>query len=462
MDLKHSFHTGIFMNRLDFDKWSFMVHYSNEVSYGTVIDLYYLGNHTPILESILYTVECTPETSIIDGKRLPWSDKIRTMYFPACKFSPDMDIEYLTKTQIVKTPECASWLRFDLEFKIQALIPTIPYKKYVKTLLNGPSGLHKLVYEYGGVDPLVLRRHPEATMEMIQDAVILDIIRSCMKKHRCVWLSDKECPQIIVDDMDTKNSMKRLIAKKVVTVKLFDGDTQPKIALSWAATQYEKCPPCSAKHSTQWTPCTLSKNLNQECVSGNRFMAVDNIINMNKITLTMCPQVSWGQDSVQSPRIKSMKYLPNTKAVTEYINTELANLGQEFTKTILTFSESGTWGFEKYGTWTCLMKQGEGESLSTKLVQVKKCVLDSHAILIDSTQVDKVAALPYLEYVSKCTWSTLPRFKHTSPQLAISIFTTPFELRWVPWLEQFQGTRHIMVKMFKNSTDESGDGRMFT
>lgn len=433
MNSQPSLVCGVFIARLGIDRWKLKTDAGE-------IDLVYFGAYLPILHTVKYTVECVPEARIIDGDRLPWSKEIQERYFPTCTFTPVFDPSKCCQLQVVKSVDCIRWLKFDLDFKIQALVPTIPFIRYATMLrIQQLEGLKKLVYCVGGVQPLVLRRfRPPVPDEMIVDAHNLQVITNIMKERIRVWLSETDCSQFLVDDPTTKASIKRLISLGTVTKREF-AKNDVRLALTWAVTKSDRFPACNATHIARAQP-KLVTEVNDQLV-GDVNMGVDEWIDRKQVVVTMLHQVTW-LNVTRDPLENLIVHCTSTEALILHVKAQLA---QHNPQTVVTFSPEGIFEFDSKGARTCFCKSTQS------VVQVRVNGADAATLLVNQQPLSKERVYEDLVAASTFPWSEISSLGNYQPQAVVGILQSRFDLRWIPWLHQFTGTK-ILVATFVKQT----------
>ena len=407
---------------------------------GRFGELNYIGSHTPILYGIEYTVQRTPDATIIDGTRI-WNKETHAQFFDNLPFKEEWDPEFYVKNNPkskVLSPECVRWLRFDLDFHIQSLIPHVAAEKFAHSVKKG--ALRDLVYRVGGVDPCVLRR-AGASYDLVRDAYNLNVLSDLCKKFQTVWLTTDMCKSIAVEESEPlASSLERLAAGKAIVYRDVGDEGDVNIALGWMARLEEKMPPsitCVFAANT-CSPYIKEKKLTCSSYKGNPRLRADHLVDQKKLPVFfMKSRLVWGEDLSPSVDLepKVRRFGTFTECQT-YIQDVLAKM--EWVKTTMTFSRYGKEGFEKKYVRTCIVEKS--------VEAIKICLSNPNAVLVDRGSAEKSSEISLnlipekIEYVGRAKWTDLHKYIRLKPHLVIAYFSSREDLAWLEWLECFDAS----------------------
>ena len=217
---------GVFTKRLCIDTWEF------KPADGTSFRVSFYSGENPILVSIIYTLcfAMTDKTRIIDGKR-KWDKTIHDMYFADMPFRDPFDPSMLKKHSM--TIDNERWLKFDVDFHFKRIVPHTSGKE-ILPLVREQNYAH-LLYNVGGVNPLVFARHcNDKNLQM--DAVMLDKLTHLTKIHRKVWLETHEYIHLLIDDAATKQMVQRLQKEEQIVLC----EKTNRLGLFWAVSALKR------------------------------------------------------------------------------------------------------------------------------------------------------------------------------------------------------------------------------
>ena len=411
-----------------------------------LIDVVYYGKHVPIIRSVLYEVHCCKYLSIIDGERL-WNKEVHGMYFPLLEFKETWDPKFYIETQKLKTKECVSWLRFDLDFHIQRLIPHIPATSYIQHVRKGQPGLEYLVYKIGGVCPLALSRTGNGNNDLIRDAANLKHVVDVTKRIRSsVWLSQHDCAPFMVDDAATRASFARLRENGAIVRRTTEtGETQ--IALAWAA-KLDEARSSSAATVRVGTIVPFrepSCDKNAELIA-DPSLRMDRCIDFRSLPCTMWSCVTWPTASLAQRELEGVVHAVGRQQAIEIIKAELHRIFEtEGATTYIVFSSQGRIGVDQPGSWTCCNKEG-------KIRRVQVCVRSPNALLVDGVEVPKRDVFAEWECCDRRRWTDIAYMNISSDSglgVIAGIFATPADMEWASRIFANARAKKILVQLVK-------------
>jgi hypothetical protein len=417
---------GEFLRRVRPNTWMF-----RDKTKG-IIEMIYIDEYTPIMYGICYTVQCTPNAKIIDGHRV-WNKTVHSLFFPLSPFRESWDPLFYLST-VVNNQEAVRWVRFDLDFHIQSLIPTIPAIQYVQHVQTQTlEGLDTLVYKIGGVDPIALKR-AGGNQTQILDSYHLKLVTDLCKQHRCVWLNDTQCAVFTVVDNKTNDSMRRLLEKKCLE-KRERSHGGVEIALTWMADLERSFQIGSSEFTFvrgKAPPYIRTRKLTINSREADTRLRMDHDVDQKKLPISFCRDIEWTNIGTEAD-IKSVVRHPNIKSCIEAVKKRVIELKP---KTILTFSSSGDAQFDVYGSWSCLY--------NNQLVDVRLCVQNSKNLVVNGNEMDMDVVLQGLKYVGKSKWTNIHSLCVHTPDLVVGMFLLKEDESWLPWMEKFK-TERILV-----------------
>ncbi len=406
--------TGIFTRRLRPDTWVL------KLKTGIFTELLYIGDYEPIMHGIMYTIQCTPEAKIIDGTRV-WNRDVHSVFFPTLPFREEWDPSFYISPTRNCAPECIRWMRFDLDFHIQKLIPCIQASQYVKQVQAGPEGLRKLVYGVGGVNPLQLKRFG-APLELVVDAYYIELITGLCKRYCTAWLNTSQSASFSVDSEKVKECLARLVKEGVLVTR--EKDDCVEFGLSWMVQLDAKLAPveCTFKASTP-PPYVRHKRLTIKTPQGNPRLRMDNEVDSKHLPVSFSTKVSWkGLPARKEYPIRTFKQL---RLCREYVNRRLNEIRP---KTVLTFSENCSIGFEQPLTWTCMVKD--------ELAAVKICIQNPNMLVVNGKEMLLSAVFESLKYVGKLYWKDIYKYAKLKPDVVVGVFNCKDEYGWAEWVQE--------------------------
>lgn len=421
----------VFVDRVNFTIW--VVRKSD----GSNTDLQYFGSIEPILFGILYTIQITPEVKFINGERV-WNKEVHARFFPNTSYKETWDPRYYSTTQVAKSEECSRWMRFDLEFHLQSLVPTIPSMQYAHLVRQGAEGLENLVYKIGGVDPIALMS-AGGSPDLVRDAWNIRMLTTLMKQHhRSPWLNDDECAPFTVEDEKTNESFARLFERDVIVQRNVGTEDEPKfeIALSWAAKFDSSIHTMTCNYERGHIPASIknAKKPPRDANAGDPHLRLDHEIDKRRLPLSMASNVKWIN---VEPVINKAVRVKNLKAAQDYIKT---NLGPKGGLSLMYFSESGLHGIVVPGEWTCF----DGNKA---IVVVKLCIHNPSMFAVNGEEIDRKDAFAKYKFVGRQRWEDIHKFDGVdAPDVVVGLFFLRHELDWCAWIDKiFDKSKKILV-----------------
>lgn len=189
--------------------------------------------------------------------------------------------------------------RFLTHFHHQLLIPNQPVDDFLKMATN--REFEKLVYEFGSVDPLVLRRYlpdvGDKLNPLVVDAVLIEGLTAIMKKKRKVWLSNVDISKWTTPDF--VGVFQRLLEKNVIVME------NNSVAFKWAVTKLVLLGHIVVEFKANVRPKTMIETM-QRAKCDPR-MAIDRWIDARKITSSLlfddCEAPTIETPTIETPTI---------------------------------------------------------------------------------------------------------------------------------------------------------------
>lgn len=414
-----------------------MTSYTVKTCENKIIDVVYFGKHVPILHSILYDVHLAKYLTILDGERL-WNRHVHGLYFPLAEFRETWDAKFYIGNQKTKSKQCVAWLRFDLDFHIQRLIPHIPAIKYVALVRKGQEGLEDLVYKVGGVCPLALSR-AGASQELVRDAANLKRVVDATKRLRSSpWLGQADCASFMVEDPETHASFKRLASRGAI-VKRSVGGGEDMIALAWAA----KFDDTKARGGVGKYVKFLEPKADKDALlEGDPSFRMDRCIDHRTLPCTMWSKVVW-EDGEDTQDVKFVNAVGRQMAI-EIIKDELQQVSKiNCSMTYIVFSSQGHIGIDRPGCWTCCNKQG-------RIRKVQISVKNSGTLLVDGIETLKEAVFDEWECCDRRRLQDIPYLDlSTGIDFIAAIFATRADREWASRICASTAAKKVFIQLAK-------------
>lgn len=424
----------VFVDRLSIDVW--VVRYES----GLVSDIQYHGRHVPVLFGVEYAVQMKPKVKVVDGRRL-WNKEVHSHFFPNVPFTETWNAVHYIRQQTVKSKECTRWLRFDIDFHLQSLVPSIPAMEYMHLVKQGNEGLETLVYKIGGVDPLALRR-AGAHMDLVRDAWNLKLVTDLTKRyHRATpWLGDEECQMFTVDDTQTQESFSRLVERGALVQQNVGTEDEPmeQIALAWAALMDAGMPNCRGEHRAGIESPVCRKKVNRETVEGDLRLRMDHMIDQMRLPMSMSSKVTWS--GVPSQRLGCVTEVVNKKTLSEAMKHVKSELNAMNSSSVVVFSTHGNIGIDVVGSWFC---EGNGE-----FAEVKMCAHNASMLLVQGVETEKSCVFESFSYAGRQRWDKIHEFAQRKALLdtVVGVFVGAHELDWCAWIDKLgENTKRVLV-----------------
>lgn len=405
---------GIFTRRLRPDTWVL------KLKSGVFTELIYIGEYEPIMHGITYTIQCTPEAKIIDGVRV-WNREVHAIFFTTLPFKDKWDPSFYISPSRNCTPECIRWVRFDLDFHIQKLIPGIPASQFVEQVEAGVGGLKKLVYTVGGVNPLQLKRFG-APQELVIDAYYIELFTNLSKRHCKVWLDSSHSASFMVDSDKTKECIDRLVKGGVLVVR--EKESSVEFGLSWMVHLENKIVPTECVFKASVTPPYVRhKRVAIKSHQGNPRLRMDHLLCDKHLPVSYSTKVSWkGLPAKGEYPIRTFKQM---RLCREYVNRRLNEIRPG---TTMTFSDSGSIGFDQPRSWTCLIK--------SELVSVKICIQNPNMLVVNGKELLLSTVFENMEYAGKLRWKDIYKYAKLKPDVVVGVFNCKEEYGWAEWAQE--------------------------
>lgn len=364
---------GVFLKRVSINQWLFCT------EDGIQHKLFGFPDTPPLLKSVKYLIfQQAQKIFLKNGEKEPWSLKIHEVYFPGTKFTNTPPCP----SKVPKNHPYRRYYDFETWFHFQKLIPSRNVAYY--SSLIEEKQWKELVYQFGNVDPLVLRRFI-GDVELIRDANLLKIITNLVKETKTIWLDSEHC-QVFLEDDSYQDAYSRLIDAKVLVLK--DG----KIALEWMTLE--------SKTETKLDTSVL---------------AID----------------PW-MDKMQLPEFSISTYAPKT-SIRQFQNYPIlmAEMSRIAKGTCVTFSRNGKYSF---GEDTFLFR---GELSLIKPSKGETCLVDGKSV----SNFQIFAEDP--KWVNCQSFSDLPEFQNLGASTFIFILEHEDDKRWISWFELLKGNLFI-------------------
>jgi len=402
---------GFFIDRTSVCHWIFLC--------DDKIEHTFILSETPILSTVHYTLDMSGfRPKLLDGVRLPWSEKVHNVYFKGLEYTiipPEL--------QPCEISEYSRWYNFFIDFHVQRLVPMrnpILAYKYIEF-----GQWNELVYEFGGVEPMVLSRFANyktteslnkrsktdnvVNNDLIQDAVLLQLITRCMKQTGRVWLEYDDVKVILHESYS--HVSKRLIEKGVLLEK------NDCLALKWAVDLIPT--PESCEHSYGAIP---EKCSDEKVIIADRSMAVDPWIDTHILPNIMIP-ARW----INDPRIfpcNDIQWFTNLGILLTTIRQQTLN------RKCVTFSRTGNIEF----------------SYNTALICDKVCSVKPGKIgytLIDEESIPNSTIFNQTKFVSAQKFDDLNVWTKTPSDVFVFIIQVNSDKRWLSWFNLLKGEKII-------------------
>lgn len=412
-----------------------MTHYTIKTGDNKYIDIVYFGKYVPILRSVLYEVHLAKSLSILDGERL-WDREVHGMYFPLLEFRAEWDPAFYIDGQKFKSKECIAWLRFDLDFHIQRLIPHIPAAKYAHRVREGQTGLEHLVYKIGGVCPLALSR-AGASRDLVRDAANLKHVTVATKRLRSSpWLGQQDCAPFMVEDPATMASFARLRDRGAIVKRVTEaGEVQ--IALAWAAKFDESKASCGKGEYVPFCEPGCDKGVP---LRGDPSLRMDRCIDHHALPCTMWSRVTWNMPAQNVPVVHAV----GRQQAIEIIKDEIQRAIEAGTaSTYIVFSSQGRIGVDRTGSWTCCSRDGA-------IGRVQVCVRNPNALLVNGVETPKQEVFEKWECCDRRRWTDLA-YMNISAGLDIiaGIFATKADMEWATRVCANTTAKKVLIQLVK-------------
>ena len=296
-------------------------------------------DHVPLLHTVSYQLSDITQiyVHIIDAKRLEWNENIRFRLYPSLPISA-------TRSEREQNG-LERWNFFDLEFHLQRLIPHRPVAEFTHYFYpegrNKPSklNLEGLVRNFGGVNPLTLRRllpqepglHP-----LVFEAHVLNLLTDAMKTCGRVWMKEANLQRILVQDDNYKRCLHNLVAVGVIETG------ELGLAFTWATKLFRQNYVAIFVYVKDAYPITLSASLTGSIEADPSF-SIDKWVDMHRLPV-----------SVFIPLIPDHYDYPLVDCIDEAYQIFENMRGSDPMKTSLVISNAGWKHFDLDGYVTCV------------------------------------------------------------------------------------------------------------
>lgn len=399
---------------------------------GPCFDVMYFGKHDPVLRGVLYEACVAPDLRLVDGERI-WSREVQALFFPGEEFRVVWDPAFYIKPGRVVCRECEKWLRFDLDFHLQSLIPHRPAASFARLVRE--KNFDALVYVIGGVCPLALRR-AGGSLEQVRDAANLKRLTNITKRLRSSpWLSSQDCSWFTIEDEETKASFQRLLSKNAIcTRETNEGEIE--IALSWAAKADEKVRGGGVRSGVVKSGVE-PKSGSKAVLEADPMLRMDRMIDFRELPCTMWSSVSWGPRRLELP---TMIRAFTMSAAMEYAKDQFVKCKD--VRTFVVFSTWGRCGLERSGSWTCMSPEGE-------IKEIMLCLTNPNLLLVDKKPIPKEDVFKKWTVCERKRWPELAYMMTALQQVdvVVGIFLYEEELEWIPRLQLLKNTHLILVRI---------------
>jgi hypothetical protein len=422
--------SGILTLRLRPDTWIL------QPQNGKSTEIRYTGSYVPVLYGVMYTMQFMPDNDVklIDGVRI-WNKDVHRAFFPLLPYKEEWDPEFYIKKQTIQSLECIKWLRFDIDFHIQTLIPTIPATQYISQVKKEEEGLKKLVYYVGGVDPFALKR-AGASKELIIDAYYIDLLLKLCKRYRCIWLRGDNCQCLSVVSETVQDCFSRLFENNVLVQR--EVDDVLEFTFKWMSLLENDIASAEFTFDEKIPPQTIrAKRVKITTSTGNPYLRMDHMIDKQQLPISFSKKITWKNlPPIQHPQIQSFKQYKKCK---DHVHREIQRIKPT---TIITFSEDGNENFEaKLYSWTYVHE--------SKLVCVRVCPQNPAMLTVNKEQKPAIEVYETMKYVGRSKWSDLPNLVKYKPDVVVGFFNYKEEVDWCSWLDRFdESVVKILVGTF--------------
>ena len=179
--------------------------------------------YIPIIGTVRYLIETSPEVTFLDIQRLPWSVTIHNLYFP---FEPFVEHPTEHHYKSSSHPDGMRWKTAEVDFHARQVVPYRPVNEYRHFFQK--EDFVGLVREYGGVVPIHLGHYTGMNHPLVVESFLLQEITECMKRCRKMWMSKGELAWILDPNSKHYNYMvTEMVEHSVVCLE------DDKLALGW-------------------------------------------------------------------------------------------------------------------------------------------------------------------------------------------------------------------------------------
>jgi hypothetical protein len=399
---------GIFTARLGLDKYTFVT------AEGDEQEIIYYSSPMPLLLGIEYCIsKVYNDVQLVDGRRAPYSAEIHARYFPLSPFQPALSPDF-----IPRDAEAHKLFTFDVDFPIQSLVPSRDPRRYLHLVRKG--AWKELVRDFGGVDPLALRRFTDDLL-LVHEAIVLQMLTQAMKNTRRIWIPRTECDPVWMKNAPYWDAFVGLLQDGVVVQICGDDEDSRELALAWAANQSLNFSHTTGIHA----PGVLPTQLSAAPIVADFTMAVDQWIDQRRVASTMLDvNCSTTPCELEGRLVPCATWSKAREVVKEWINEQKLEVA-------ITFSTLGRLHFDLGVVRTSLY--------DGKVVGIKRHLLDPRMLLVDRVPYIKEEVYEKAVSIARGKLDRIPAFLKFNPPAVIVVLSYRAEVRWLPYLLGYQG-----------------------